>query len=362
MLRLLIFFTLLPFLGISQTYHQTTAKGLEGDDLLNRLVQDFKPSGILSYSDSRVFMFTDLYNVNDSVYGIYTDHKVYLPPGTVSPITFLLDNNDPDGINTEHTYPQSKGAGDGNARADLHHLYPAKVEVNSSRGSLPFQEINDADTDFWYLREEKRTSKPANATVDLWSEKDIIAFEPRESVKGNIARSIMYFYTMYQSQADSAEPGYFDDMIPTLCDWHYNDPVDSLEWDKTMRIADFQDNKENPFVLDCSLASRSYCPTISAACQALLLTSTNDLQEPDTGVSVYPNPSNTGQLTLAFREASQKPISIEIIDLIGRSHLKISLKEATPLHSIEHTLPVGMYILNVSSELSDESILIQIVQ
>jgi hypothetical protein len=51
-------------------------------------------------------------------------------------------------------------------------------------------------------------------------------------------------------------------MKTTLCDWHNYDPVDSLEWERTFAIAKYQDNKANPFVLDCSLAKRAYCPNL----------------------------------------------------------------------------------------------------
>ncbi len=68
-----------------------------------------------------------------------------LPLG-VDPSSFLASN----GINAEHTWPQSKGAADEPQRSDMHNLFPAKDNVNSSRGNNPYGEIPDAETRTWY--------------------------------------------------------------------------------------------------------------------------------------------------------------------------------------------------------------------
>ena len=47
------------------------------------------------------------------------------------------------GINCEHTWPQSMGANQEPQKSDLHHLYPCKSNVNSSRGNHPYSEIID---------------------------------------------------------------------------------------------------------------------------------------------------------------------------------------------------------------------------
>ena len=42
----------------------------------------------------------------------------------------------------------------------------------------------------------------------------------------------------------------------TLFDWHYLDPVDQEEEDRTWLIASYQEEKPNPFIIDTSLARR----------------------------------------------------------------------------------------------------------
>ena len=46
-------------------------------------------------------------------------------------------------MNTEHTWPQSKGA-TGAAKSDLHHLFPTDSKANSIRGNHPFGIVTGA--------------------------------------------------------------------------------------------------------------------------------------------------------------------------------------------------------------------------
>ncbi len=250
----------------AQYDHQPVFPLLEGDELRELVIDQFRPLNVLSYGQARDTMYGIIYNVNDSIAGIYSDHKVYLEPG-VDPTSGVFMNGEPNGINAEHSYPQSKGAGSGNPRSDMHHLFPSRVATNSARGSLPFGEINDAITETWYYKTEETPIDPNLDIRDKYSERTQNFWEPREEVKGNIARAIFYFYTMYQAQADDADSEFFAAQKDVLCDWHFQDPVDQLEWERSFMIAKWQDDKANPFVLDCSLASRLYCPEISAECQ-----------------------------------------------------------------------------------------------
>ena len=88
--------------------------------------------------------------------------------------------------------PQSRGAENGYAKSDMHHLYPTRVDVNSDRGSFPFAEIDDNRTESWYYLNQTRGSIPST-NIDLYSEKQGSRFEPREDHKGDVARSMFLF-------------------------------------------------------------------------------------------------------------------------------------------------------------------------
>lgn len=261
-------------------------QNLDGTALYQAVLGTYKPIVVLDYSNARDTLFAKVLAIDDdSLRCIYSGHTLYLDP-TQNPRQYVYLGGSTLGMNTEHAYPQSKGASTGNARSDMHHLYPTRIPVNEARGSLPFAEIPDQQTQKWFYKAQVFTSIPAQ-NKDLYSESTTTAFEPRESVKGDIARAIFYFYTMYTAEALAADQNFFNIQRTTLCQWHDQDRADSVELIKTLRIAPYQENKPNPFVLDCTLARRMYCPELSLNCQ---ITATNSPEKAPLQLRVSPNP------------------------------------------------------------------------
>jgi hypothetical protein len=331
----------------AQFDHQSVYPELEGDPLLTVLVEDFKPATVLTYGQARDTLFAKIDARNDSLIGVYSGHKLYLDPNE-DPTTYVYLDGIDDGINTEHTYPRSKGAENGNARSDLHHLYPTRIRVNSDRGNLPFGEIPDQETTKWYYLNGTQSSIPG-ANIDLFSEGTADFFEPREGHKGNVARSIFYFYTMYRDQADAADPDFFELQKETLCNWHYLDPVDSVEWFRNLAIANYQDGKPNPFILDCTLAGRTYCDMIDQACAVVGTSNTKSIA---TAIHVFPNPAqdivrlrldgfDSGLVQLKLYRFDGKLIfsKDEIINTDHENDFNINIKDYN----------TGIYILNIIS-------------
>lgn len=231
--------------------NQTIGAGLEGQALINYLQQNYTPNQVLGYNNARDTMYAVIDNKNGNLTGVYTGFTISLNP-----------NNDPStdaynkGINAEHTWPQSMGAGSEPAKSDLHHLFPTKSNVNSARNNDPLGEIDDNLTDTWYYQGQSQSSIPTS-NIDLYAENyGSTAFEPREQHKGNAARAVFYFVAIYQS---SANQNFFDQQKNDLYNWHYLDAVDSDELARSSAIAGYQGN-ENPFVLDTSLVRRAFFP------------------------------------------------------------------------------------------------------
>jgi len=88
---------------------------LSGAQLLEVIVNDYKPDSVLTYADARDSMYRNIYIDDGFVECYYTGHRIELPDN-VDPSSFLYDDESPIGITAEHIYPQSKGAGEGNAR------------------------------------------------------------------------------------------------------------------------------------------------------------------------------------------------------------------------------------------------------
>ncbi|MEH2274070.1 MAG: endonuclease [Nostoc sp.] len=220
--------------------------------LVDELAKEYTPSKILNYDRARDQMF----GIIDNRAGIVTDIYASYP-------IRLIGNGDPSleaeklGLNTEHVWPQSKGADKGNSRSDLHHLFPAREDINSERGNKPFDDIADTSTKKWYRNNTVQSTIPSSA-IDEFSESTSSEFEPREKVKGDIARAIFYFYTIYRNQAERVDLNYFQNQRQTLCKWNQQDLPDITEIERSHAIAQFQGN-DNPFVLDVTLAERTYC-------------------------------------------------------------------------------------------------------
>jgi len=226
-------------------------EGLYEEDLLNYIVVNYKTTSTLGYTNCRDIMYSEIdLEPGNQLSGIYTGFSITMDMGE-DPSSYAYQN----GINCEHSWPKSMGSEPEPQKSDMHHLYPCKDNVNSSRGNDPFGEISDIDADRWYRFDEVLYTVPG-MYIDEYSEKEndgLDAFEPRESVKGNIARSMFYFYAMYQAAANTA---FWNLQKDVLLDWHYADPVDTDEDDRTWAIASYQDGKPNPFVIDSTLAGR----------------------------------------------------------------------------------------------------------
>jgi len=224
--------------------------GLTRESLFNYLSTNYKTSTTLGYNQARDVMYSiiDLEDDN-TLKGIYTNYTI-----TIDPNQDPRPQTNAQNMNCEHSWPQSMGAGSEPQKSDLHHLYPCRGNVNSSRGNKPYAEIDDNDTDKWWRFDYYETSIPSQY-IDEFSEvdNDNGKFEPREVVKGNIARGMFYFFTIYNDEADH---NFFEEQKYFLNLWDKQDPVDDIELARTLSIATYQDDIVNPFVIDSTLVKR----------------------------------------------------------------------------------------------------------
>ncbi len=183
-------------------------------------------------------MFNDIYLKKDAqgyyIEGVYCLEKYY--PFNGSAPGARLPN--PAAFNTEHTWPQSKFSKLFSAnvqKTDLHHLYPTIAKINSQRGNLPFAEVLK-DTELYC--DESQSGKSENGSKGTY-------FEPPNSHKGNVARSMFYFSIRYKIAIDPTQEFY-------LRLWHKEDPVDAEEKRRHEMIFNLQQNR-NPFIDDPEL-------------------------------------------------------------------------------------------------------------
>ncbi len=246
-----LFLLMIVFSALIGQTQTVIGEGLLGQDLLDYLVENYKPISTLGYDNAREKLYgeIDIQNGNQLV-GVYSGYTI-----TITDLQNPLPEVTEQGMNCEHTWPQSLGSSVEPQKSDMHHLYPTRLEVNSSRNNAPYYEINDYNTDTWFRNNYSQSTIPTNS-IEEYSEKENDTpdkFEPREDHKGNASRSIFYYYTMYQ---DGADETFFNQQKNTLKNWNSIDVVNQREYDRTMAIAGYQNGKPNPFVLDSTLIKR----------------------------------------------------------------------------------------------------------
>ena len=250
----LIFYFIIFFQVIFSQPNQVIGQGLTGQDLLGYVISNYKTFTTLGYNTARDVMFGTIdLNESDQISCVYSGYTITLDTSQ-DPSTNAWEQ----GINCEHTWPQSMGADEEPQKSDIHHLFPCKSNVNSSRGNDPYADIPDEDTDIWYRNDYSQGSIPEEF-IDEYAEKynppnpTEERFEPRDDHKGDAARAMFYFFAMYQ---DAVDVDFWNIQKEILYQWHQYDPVDDWEYERTWAIAEYQEDMPNPFVVDSTLARR----------------------------------------------------------------------------------------------------------
>jgi len=227
-----------------------------GETLINSLQANYSVTNPLGYSGARDQMYgsSNIDNTDGTLTGVYSGFTITVAQNTNTARSESFSK----GINTEHTWPQGKFNDQEPMRGDIHHIFPTKIEVNGDRGSLPFGESPDNQTTRWYRNSSELSSIPSS-NIDEYSELlGGSVFEVREDHKGNTARAIFYFWTIYQDRSNVADDAsFFNGMKDVLLAWHDLDPVDQAEVDRSLGAEAAQGNR-NPFVHDTTLVRRAY--------------------------------------------------------------------------------------------------------
>ncbi len=139
-------------------------------------------------------------------------------------------------MNTEHTWPQSKGSKREPARGDLHHLFPTDSAANSARGNHPFGEVIGEDA----TRNCSLSQRGDIIDPRTGESSHTFGFQPPKEHRGNVARAMFYVSARYGYRIPALEEYY-------LRKWHKDDPVDSEEIARNDAVEEVQGNR-NPFV------------------------------------------------------------------------------------------------------------------
>lgn len=170
------------------------------------------------------------------------------------------------GWNREHVWAKSRGnfGTSMGAGTDLHHLRAADISTNSARNNRNFDEAPDQYID---------GSGNYQGTTDSYTSSTDWIWEPRDEVKGDVARMIFYMVVRYEgangepdleltdTYLSSTDQSPFQGKASVLMSWHLADPVSAAEISRNDIIYGYQGNR-NPFIdhpeYACAIFS-SYC-------------------------------------------------------------------------------------------------------
>ncbi len=288
------------FAWIPPGYYDGT-QGLSGEELKSALNDIIKDHTVHSYDALRDYILPDTDEDPDN-----PDNVILLYTGWSRPKDEF--GGGASDWNREHVWAKSHGdfGNDPPPGTDAHHIRPTDVSVNSARGNLDFDnggtEYIDGDGPTGCFRDG-----------DSW--------EPRDAVKGDVARMIFYMEVRYEGENDepdlemvdyipsspSGEP--YHGLKSTLLEWHLQDPVDDWETQRNDKVYFYQENR-NPFIDHPEFVDLIWDP-VSADDNQLLLH--------DFKLSNYPNPfkpSTTIYFNISRKGAENA--KIEIYNLKGQ--------------------------------------------
>lgn len=169
--------------------------------------------------------------------------------------------NTPQMWDKEHIWAKSNGFPNSSqsAYSDLHHLRASDMKNNNTRSSYPFANLDSVSKT---VDDFSQTASGKMGKAD-----NVIAYEPLDMYKGDIARALLYMATRYGSESISLELtdgtnssggkwGFLSDLLT----WNLQDKPDSFEQNRNDLVFGLQKNR-NPFIDHPEYACRIYSST-----------------------------------------------------------------------------------------------------
>jgi endonuclease I len=240
--------------------------------------------------------------------------------------------------NREHVWAKSHGDFGNNppCGTDAHHLRPTDVSVNGRRSNLDFDNGGNHYVD-------------GDGATGCYYDSD--SWEPRDEVKGDVARMIFYMAVRYEGDSGELDLEVVDEVntgpqpehgkLSTLLDWHFLDPPDAWEMRRNDRVYEYQENR-NPFIDHPEYVSRLWygSQTEEVVIQTF------------TGIELYPNPFNPA-LNLSCSLQNDSFLSVNVYNQKGQfiETISNSYQSAGTWHHtwVNDSIPTGVYLINFAT-------------
>lgn len=325
---ILFILSLLAFTAKAQIppgYYNGT-EGLYGDQLkavLHNIIDDHDE---YSYNNLRDFILAESDedpNNSNNIILLYTGRSQ--PKSTFG--------GGADEWNREHTWAKSHGDFGNNppCGTDAHMIRPTDASVNSARGNKDFDEGGQQHSE---------------ATGCYYTE---YTWEPRDEVKGDVARIILYMDVRYEGDNGELDLTAVDEVntspapkhgkLSTLLQWHEQDPPDAFEMNRNEVVYSYQENR-NPFIDHPEYVDFIWGTSAGIA---------EDVYALD--MSFYPNPVQS-QLNLKLYTNDVQKLKVVIYNSRGGMDYSYTYSTSQNISVDCSSLPSGLYVMHVMDEQS----------
>lgn len=306
-------------------------------NFVSQLTSVVNPHTVISYANYRTtvmfqFEVKDTTNGQSYVTCAYSgERKVFNDPFEWSP----------NGYSREHTYSHSwmpTFPADGNPSkpeySDQHNLYPTNLDkANSIRSNLPLGVVT-GNVVFNYLE----------GTAGYGASGQLV-YEPRDSHKGNAARSIMYMAIAYHNIDGNnwqLPSGQNQDILKQ---WHFADAPDAYEIARQEYIFSQQNNR-NPFIdsvdFVCYIDFNTAMNYLADGCT---LGTEEQLQN---AFVMFPVPAKA----VAYLQVNETTITgYQVIDMQGRLVAEKSNMASPVVELNTNSMESGSYLVRVTTPL-----------
>lgn len=260
--------------SVTLTSYYSAANGKKADALrtaLQGIIDDHTVVGYKSLGTLMQYSDTEEANGKDVV-DIYTTCTF-----TVSgALTWASSGSVGDGMNREHTVPQSWFSEASPMVSDAFHIYPTDCKANNNRSSYLYGEFTGSGTSYSSSKcsESGKLSSTGTKSIASYTVSGKTytptatysgqVYEPADEYKGDIARGYFYMATRYADKCSSWSGGAFGSdnngfknyTAELMLKWHRQDPVSRKELirneviygNSTYNKSSLKQGNRNPFI------------------------------------------------------------------------------------------------------------------
>ena len=309
--------------------YYNSAEGLSGESLklvLHNIIKDHTEFPYTSSSTDTwdILKETDKDTLNpDNVILFYSGWSV----------NAAQEYNSAQGWSREHVWAKSHGSFDTDIGigTDVHSLRPCDISVNSARGNDDFDNGGDI-----YVDGDGETE--CRTDYDSW--------EPRDAVKGDVARMLFYMATRYEGESGEPDLELVDEVntydlnetgkgfhgkLSTLLEWHQTDAADSFELNRNNIIYSYQENR-NPFIDHPEYVDKIW-------------NSTNTVSLEEQQIKIYPNPASD---YVIIELPNDEKVKGSIFSIVGMSLLEFEASGSLKLYT--KNIKPGQYLIKITKK------------